>query len=77
MAQGFDAIHLRHVVVQQHQIRLQRFDHRQGFFAVVGLANNLEVVFQFEHLADAATHHRMVVDQQDAAVGWGVHVTLP
>ncbi|MNP47855.1 hypothetical protein D3C76_1419340 [compost metagenome] len=77
MAQGFDAVHLRHVVVEQHQVRLQRLDHGQGFFAVVGFADDLEIVFQFKHLADATTHHGVVVDQKDAATRRAIHVTFP
>ncbi|MCY1465883.1 hypothetical protein D3C76_1349600 [compost metagenome] len=63
MAQGFDAVHLRHVVIEQDQVRLQCRDQGQGFFAVAGFADDFEVVFQFEHLANAAAHHRVVVDQ--------------
>ena len=35
----------------------------QGFFAVAGFANDLQILFELKHLADPATHHRVIVDQ--------------
>ncbi|MNF42365.1 hypothetical protein D3C84_234120 [compost metagenome] len=76
-AQGFQAVHLRHVVVQQDQLGLQLAEQIQGLLAMSGFADDLQVCFEFEQLAHAAAHHRVVVDEQDAVTDRRVHAALP
>ena len=45
--------------------------------AVASLADHVQVVFQFEDLAHAVAHHRVIVDQQDTVEGEGVHEAVP
>jgi hypothetical protein len=72
------AIHHRHVDVQDYDVRLQLGDFLYGFFAIRGLAANLERML-LQKRAKGGSHQCGVVDQKDASshrsnaggAGWG------
>ena len=50
LAQAFESfypVELRHVVVQQHQLRVQLRHQDDGLFAVIGFPDDAQVALQF------------------------------
>ena len=63
--QRFQAIHARHIEVEQDQVRIQRFRQLDTLRAIAGLANHLDVRRHADQLFHAGAQHRMVVNEKD------------
>jgi len=65
-AHGFETRQPRHGHVEKKNVRLQLKGLRNGFIAVIGLADNVESFFRREHVAHTDPDYRMVVRQYDS-----------
>ena len=65
-AGGGDAVHHRHAHVEADDVGAQLLGLGDRLAAVAGLAHDLEPVGLREQRRDAATHDRVVVDEEDA-----------
>ena len=66
-ADGFDhleAVHLRHLHVEEHEIRLVIDDRRDGFFAVAALADDLDVRLARQQPGQPLPRERLIVHDQ-------------
>ncbi len=66
LAQRFQAIHPRHVDVQQDGVGLDAFHQLQTFDAIAGRRDHFDIGRGVERLADNATDDQRVADQQNA-----------
>ena len=66
VAEDIEAVHLRHVVVQQHQGRRMAMHQANGFFPVLCLQNLHRAL---EHAAHMGTHRLTVIDDEDFGLG--------
>jgi len=62
----FQAVELRHVEVQKHQVRLLLKNGINGIGAIVALADDLDIGLLGEEFAEAITRQRFVVHNQGA-----------
>ena len=66
LAGGLDAVEPRQVEVHDHDVRAERLGRAERLAAVRRLANHLDVLEERQELAQAATDHGVVVDEQHA-----------
>jgi hypothetical protein len=65
LARRQQAVHARHIQIEQDQIGIEGFGKLNALFAVAGFANHGDIGRHADQLFHASTQHRMVVDQQD------------
>ena len=63
---GLQAVELGHADVHQDDVRMEARGLADGFDAVVGLGDHLDVVLVCEQQPEAGAHHRLVVGDEDA-----------
>ena len=65
-ARGLDAVHHRHLDVDQDDVRVQLAHRLDRLAAVAGLADHLEVVLGLEHQLEAAAKQHLIVGEEHA-----------
>jgi hypothetical protein len=63
---GFDAVHLRHAHVHQHDLGKDAPGQLDRLATVPGLAHDEDVYLRLQDRADGLTHYGMIIDQEDA-----------
>ena len=63
LARGLDAVHLRHLHVHEHHVRVQPSRELERLGAVAGLAHHFDVVLGLEDQAQSRAYHLLVVRQ--------------
>src|SRR4051812_19580391 len=69
VAEGLNAIELRHVDVHRHKLRIERVHLAQGVLPIASRAYDAELARLLEDLRDEATHECTVVDYQYRGYG--------
>ena len=64
--QEFQAVHVRHLDVERHDIGIELLDRRASLHGVSGLADDADIGILAEHGRDQTTHGRAVVDDENA-----------
>lgn len=62
----FDPIHLRHIDVHYHHIRIEPLREFDRFRSIARFADHFEMLIRRHDAPQALPHHRMVVHQQHA-----------
>jgi hypothetical protein len=66
LPQKSKAIHVRHLHIEEHQIRRFVFDYREGFRPIGAFPNQFDRGITLEHFADKSAGVRLIIDDQDA-----------
>src|SRR5208337_4915457 len=88
LPEGLDAVHLRHLDIQDHQVQGDLLHHFQGFLPVAGHVDLVAFLFEFFAIKEANAHfivshqdlfHRRppldVIESSSATASWAVSFT--